>query len=415
MGLKSLFGRWISSAEHKLLRRQKRAAPRAPGEPPPWQYPDPFSGELVTPPNDVNPARLERAGLPVLGTLQDLTRATGLTWQKILWLAAPSTAYSGGSPHYFFFTLAKSGGGDRLILAPKPELKSLQRWIHHHILDLVPLSDCVHGFRRGHSTHTNALPHCDKEVVARFDLEDFFHSITYRRIRGLFRSLGYSTEVSVLLGLLTTFRPSSFPYEYMRHLPTLVWLRSMGSHHRTYRGYPTTPPFLPQGAPTSPTLANLIARNLDRRMEGLAGKFSATYTRYADDLTFSGGAAFRRDLGRFLPLVKRIVSGEGFFLARGKQRIRRKGGRQSVTGLVVNRRPNVPREAYRRLRVLLHKALTLGPERIRLEGTPFPEPIQVRNHLEGWVAYIHHVNPARGSRLKHLLDQVRWPEEGGAR
>ena len=150
-------------------------------------------------------------------------------------------------------------------------------------------------------------------------------------------------------------------------------------------------------------------------MEGLAGKFSATYTRYADDLTFSGGAAFRRDLGRFLPLVKRIVSGEGFFLARGKQRIRRKGGRQSVTGLVVNRRPNVPREAYRRLRVLLHKALTLGPERIRLEGTPFPEPIQVRNHLEGWVAYIHHVNPARGSRLKHLLDQVRWPEEGGAR
>jgi len=410
-----MIGRWLSSAEHKLLGGKKKGVRRTGGETPPWQYPDPCTGKLVTPPNDVIQEKLQAAGLPVLGTLDDLSRATGRTWQKLLWLASPSAQYSNGSPHYYFFSLPKAHGGERLILAPKSELKSLQRWILDHILNKIPLPPCAHGFRRGHSTLSNALPHCGKEVVVRFDLEDFFHTITYRRVRGLFRSLGYSKEISVLLGLLTTFRPDAYPYEYMRHIPQMLWMRSMGSARRSYRGYPTTPPFLPQGAPTSPALANLIARNLDRRLVGLAQKFGAGYTRYADDLTFSGNAGFRRDIGRFLPLVKRIVHGEGFYLARNKLRIRRKGGRQTVTGLVVNYRPNVSREAYRRLRVLLHKAVTLGPERVHLEGTPYRDPAVLRNHLVGWVSYLSHVNPMRGKKLKETLDQVQWPEEGQSR
>jgi len=410
LGLKRLFGRWLSSAESKLRRRKRRPA-RGPGELLPWQYPDPFTGEPVRPPNDVDAERLAAAGLPVIGTLSELAAATGLTWQTLLWLAGPSTACGSASPHYYFFSLPKSRGGERLILAPKPTLKRVQRWILEHILNRVPVGDCVHGFRRHRSILSNAEPHCGKEVVARFDLEDFFHTVTYRRVRGLFRSLGYSTEVSVLLGLLTTFRPKAYPYEFMRHVPHLVWLRSTSSSRRCYRGFPTTPPFLPQGAPTSPAIANLVARRLDRRLVGLARRFGADYSRYADDLTFSGQAGFRRDLARFLPLLRRIVREEGFYLASGKQRIRRKGSRQMVTGVVVNRHPNPPRDAYRRLRVLLHKAATEGPTGVYLDERRWVDPAELRHHLEGWVAHISNLNRAKGDRLKRVLARIKWPQQ----
>jgi len=412
LGLKRLFGRWLSSAESRLRRRKRRAA-RRPGEVPPWQYPDPFTGEPVTPPNDVDRERLAAAGLPVLGTLTDLAAATGLTWQRLLWLAGPSTACPSASPHYYFFSLPKARGGERLILAPKPTLKRVQRWILDRILSPVPVGDCVHGFRRHRSIRTNAEPHCGKEVVVRFDLEDFFHTVTYRRVRGLFRSLGYSTEVSVLLGLLTTFRPRAYPYEFMRHVPHLVWLRSTSSRRRSYRGFPTTPPFLPQGAPTSPAIANLVARRLDRRLAGLARRFGADYSRYADDLTFSGQAGFRRDLDRFLPFVRRIVQEEGFYLASGKQRIRRKGGRQTVTGVVVNRHPNPPRDTYRRLRALLHKAATRGPSDVYLDDRPWVDPAELRRYFEGWVAHVSNVNRAKGERLRTVLERVKWSQQVG--
>ncbi|MBN2492355.1 MAG: RNA-directed DNA polymerase [Planctomycetes bacterium] len=410
MSLKRWFGRWLATAEHRLERQ--RAEKRRAG-PPPWRYPDPFTGELITPPDDGDRDRLAAAGLPVLSTLEDLSRATGLSWQRLLWLAAPSSAYAGGSPHYTFFTVPKARGEPRIILAPKPALKSVQRWILRNILNRIPLADPVHGFRRGHGTRTNARVHCGKDVVATFDLEDFFHTVTYRRVRGLFRSLGYSTELSVLLGLLTTFRPAAFPYDYMRHVPTLVWLKSMSTARRSWRGHPTTPPFLPQGAPTSPALSNLVARHLDRRLAGLARRLGAAYTRYADDLTFSGHAEFRHGLARFLPLVKRIVREEGFYLATGKQRIRRKGGRQVVTGVVVNRRTNVPRETYRHLRVLLHKAAVHGPESVRLEPAAPTDPGVLRPHLEGWVAWVSHLNPARGARLRRTFEAIAWPAPSG--
>jgi RNA-directed DNA polymerase len=412
VGLKRWFGRWWKTDWKRWTRGDPN---RSSDEPPPWRYPDPFTGKPVQPVNDADPALLQAGGLPVLGTLADLARATGLPWQKVLWLAAPSTRYVGGPPHYYFFTLPKSHGGQRLILAPKPTLKTVQRWILDRILVHVPLPDPVHGFRTGRSTRTNAEPHCGKEVVIRFDLKDFFHTVTYRRIRGLFRSLGYSTEVSVLLGLLTTFRPDAYPYEYMRHVPHLIWLRSMSAEQRTYRGYPTTPPFLPQGAPTSPALANLVARGLDHRLAGLARRFEATYTRYADDLTFSGDRVLRRDIARFVPLVNRIARDEGFFVATRKQRIRRKGSRQSVTGVVVNQHPNLPRDIYRHLRVLVHKAATLGPNRVYLDRKGPQGPQRLRAYLEGWIAYLSHLNPTRGAELRARLDAVVWPTPGSRR
>lgn len=386
---------------------RRRADPDAP--PPPWRYPDPFTGDLVQPTDDGDPDRLARDGLPVFANLDQLARAMGRPWPRVLWLANPSSAYSLASPHYHLFTLGKPHGGERLVLAPKPELKAAQRWILRNVLDGVPLDDCVHGFRSGRSIATNAAAHRGRAVVVRFDLRDFFHAVTYRRVRGLFRSLGYSTEASVILALLTTFRPDAFPFTHRRHLSTLAWSDGVGQSRRAYRGFPITPPFLPQGAPTSPAIANLVARRLDRRLAGLAARTGATYTRYADDLTFSGDAELRGALRRFIPLVARIVREEGFEVAPEKRRVHRKGGRQTVTGLVVNDEVGVPRETVRRLRAIIHNAAVHGPDAVRLEGQRLPDPAALRAWLEGWIGFVGHVRAPQGERLRAAFDRIRWP------
>lgn len=395
MGLKRWFGQWFGGGG--MAPRPERV--RADSGPPPWRYPDPFTGKPIYPADDADRARLESAGLPLLTNLADLAAAMELPWQRVLWLASPSDRYSGGVAHYHVFTVPKTRGGPRLILAPKPSLKAAQHWILHNILESLPLGESAHGFRRGHSVVSHARAHCGREIVAQFDLEDYFHTVTYRRVRGLFRSLGYSTEVAVLLALLTTFRPEAYPHANRRHIPTLLWNHSMSTPRRSYRGFPTTPPFLPQGAPSSPIIANLVTRGLDRRLAGLARQFGASYTRYADDLTFSGDAPLRRDLGRFLPILKRVVREEGFFLAARKQRIHRKGTRQRVTGLVVNRHPNVPREDYRRLRVLIHRAATEGLAAVRIHPDTPADADAVRAHIDGWLAWLQAVNPGRAAPL----------------
>jgi len=120
-------------------------------------------------------------------------------------------------------------------------------------------------------------------------------------------------------------------------------------------------PHLPQGSPTSPALANLVSFRLDRRLDGLAARFGATYTRYADDLTFSGDGTLMQRAGRIIALVEAIAADEGFRVNDAKTRVRSRAQRQLVTGLVVNERPNVTRADYDRLRAVLHDANTNGP------------------------------------------------------
>ena len=162
-------------------------------------------------------------------------------------------------------------------------------------------------------------------------------------------------------------------------------------------------PCLPQGAPTSPALSNLLSKRLDRRFEGLARKFEATYSRYADDITLSGGAALRRGLRRLVPRLKSIVHNERFDLAPGKFRVSRKSGRQAVTGLVVNRTLNVPMQDYRALRAILHNCGKTGPAtQNRTEHSRF------REHLQGRIAHVTATNAARGRRLKQAFDAIAW-------
>jgi hypothetical protein len=164
-------------------------------------------------------------------------------------------------------------------------------------------------------------------------------------------------------------------------------------------------PHLPQGAPTSPAIANLVAFGLDVRLAAAAAAVDARYTRYADDLVFSGDAAFARRSLRFAALVGAIVEDEGFAVNHRKTRVMRKGGRQSVAGLVVNEHPTVPRDRYDQIRAMLHNCARLGPNSQNRERR-----VDFRAHVEGLVAWISGVDPGRGEVLEKALARIDWSQ-----
>lgn len=270
----------------------------------------------------------------------------------------------------------------RLIEAPKPMLRDLQRRLLDEVLAPIPVHERVHGFVPGRGVHTFAASHAGQEVLVSLDLRAFFSSITASRVYAVFRQAGYPEPVAHTLTALTTTRT---PAHVLRAAPDAT------------RAALLRRPHLPQGAPTSPALANLCAFRLDRRLTGLADRFGLHYSRYADDLAFSGtlGAKRTRDL---ITLVQGIAAAEGFRTRPDKTRVRRQGDRQLLAGLVVNARPAAPREDYDTLRAVLHNAGRDGLAAANRDGHP-----DFAAHLAGRVAWLAHRHPARAAKLHGLL------------
>ena len=322
---------------------------------------------------------LPNRGVPIFATPGDLA----------VWLGWSSSVLEGHADlHHWhrrqpgFRDYVVRWHGARLIEAPKDRLKRAQRRILTEILDGVPTHPCAHGFVRGRSVHTHAALHTGRAWVLRLDLRCFFGSIHAARVQGVFRSLGYPSRVAGLLtGLTTTWTPGDVTI-----------------------AYPWNQPHLPQGAPTSPALANAIAWRLDRRLHGLAVAEGCTYSRYADDLTFSGARPRRV----FLELVEQIVRDEDFALRHDKTRLRSQGTHQRVTGLVVNTTPGVARKQRDRIRALVHRAEHHGWGAVQVPDVADPEA-----WVRGWVSWIHAANPAHGAPLVARLAELdrRTPDE----
>jgi retron-type reverse transcriptase len=162
-------------------------------------------------------------------------------------------------------------------------------------------------------------------------------------------------------------------------------------------------PHLPQGAPTSPALANLSAWRLDQRLAGLARRLGANYTRYADDIAFSGDDVFAERTQTLLHVAKEIVESEDFAVNARKTRLMRRGARQQVTGIVVNDHLNVPRPSYDALKAILHNCARHGPAAQNRHGVP-----DFRAHLDGRVAWVEAVNPPRGAKLRRIFEAIAW-------
>jgi hypothetical protein len=342
-------------------------------------------------------------GVPQLGTTGDAALWLGEDGGSLEWLADWRGLARHDRPsclrHYIYQWLPKRAGGLRLVEAPKPRLKALQRRILHEILDRVPPHEAAHGFRPGRSVLSHARVHTGQAVVLRMDLEDFFVSVPAARVYGVFRTVGYPEEVSrVLTGLCTSRAPTA----EMPPPKAGATVAELSALYRTRQRYRAR--HLPQGAPTSPAIANLCAHGLDVRLSAAARAAGARYTRYADDLVFSGDEAFGRMGSRFPVLVGAIALEEGFHVQHRKTRLMRRCQRQEVTGVVVNAHPAVRRADFDRLRAVLHNCVRFGPV-----GQNRDDHDDFRAYLEGAVAWVGQVQPERGAKLQALLRRVEWP------
>jgi RNA-directed DNA polymerase len=336
-------------------------------------------------------------GVPKLRTFGDLAEWLKLTTEQLDWLADTRRQHDRtGIPvlqHYFYTFSPKRSGLPRLIEAPKPRLRFIQRRILHEILDLVPPHQSSHGFVRGRSCLTGAQIHAGERVVVSMDLQNFFTTVPSARVHAIFRCLGYPWAVARLLtGLCTTATPAS------------VFSRGPEGAAFDWRARKLFGvPHLAQGAPTSPALANLSAWHLDRRLAKLVHCFDANYTRYADDLAFSGGDRLQQKLDPFRRLVEAIIREEGFSLNSGKTRIMGRSKAQRITGLVVNEHVNISRRTFDDLKAVLHNCIKHGPGEQNRRNAP-----DFRAHLDGRVAWVETANPQRGAKLRRMFDRIRW-------
>ena len=303
--------------------------------------------------------------VPVIATPGALAEFLGIDLGQLEWLADCQARERAARPeplrHYRYRWMAKASGSLRLIESPKPRLKQTQRRLLDLVLTQIPPHDAAHGFRPGRSVSTFVTPHVGRSVVLKMDIRDFFPSITAARVLAIFLTAGYPEEVARLLAGLCT---NTVPREVMREMHRMVPVESPEGW-RSRRLF--VQPHLPQGAPTSPALANLCAYRLDARLDGLAHAAGAKYSRYADDLIFSGDEAFARAVRRFRDHVAAITLEEGFVVQHKKTRMMRQGVRQQTAGVVLNDHPNIPRPDFDELKAILHNCAA-RPERAESRG-----------------------------------------------
>lgn len=257
--------------------------------------------------------------------------------------------------HYTSYNIKKRSGGNRRITTPDKFLKRVQQEILFDILDFIDIDKHAMGFVKGRSIYTNAKKHLDSVCIVKLDLKDFFPSVKKEMI------------IKALDGKV------SAPHA----IAELVTVNDC----------------LPQGAPTSPCISNIVCIELDKKLTNLAAKFHARYTRYADDITFSSKT--NKQLDKIIPKTHSFVLRQGFDINYKKTQVMRRGSRQMVTGLVVNDAVNVPRTYARNLRAEIHKKKYIG---ISLDE---------QGRLAGVASFIYGANKKKGQKLYDDLDKLQ--------
>ena len=339
------------------------------------------------------PARVELASLELGLRLPDrgaVERLLAVDSGELDWLAdLQSRERRAPAPlrHYRWTALPKRDGV-RLLAAPKPRLKEAQRRLLRGLIGRIPLHDAAHGAVPGRSVRSTLAPHADAAVIVRMDLANFFPTITAPRVAGVLESVGVTAEVArIVAGLCTTV------------VPVQVWRElvppGVGDQHRLRMLL--REPHLPQGAPTSPALANAVLYRLDRRIAALAASFGGRYTRYVDDLVIGGDRRLPR--AAVIAAVTEVVRSEGFAVAPGKTVVLPGHRRQALLGAVINERPALPRWRRDQLRAIVHNCVVHGPESQHWS----------RDALLGHVSAAGAIDPVFGGRLRAEFDRIVWP------
>ncbi|MFV9691299.1 MAG: reverse transcriptase family protein [Desulfobacteria bacterium] len=314
---------------------------------------------------------MKKRGLRCIFNLSHLAHILSISPQKLNWLTNDRAG------HYICFHINKRNGKKRDIFAPKSHLKDVQRRILDDLLQRVRLNPHAQGFREKRSIVTNARRHIGKEVVVKMDVKDFFPSIGFDRVFGMFISLGYPRKVSLELTKLATHNGR-----------------------------------LPIGAPTSPAISNIICRRLDKRFSALGEKTGFEYSRYADDLAIS---SHDKKMTRMIPFYKEIMREEGFEVNEAKLKILRSGSRQKITGIVVNKKQNIDRKEIKRLRAVIwncsHKdirqEITMWARKTKKLKDPYGYTIdEFKSSLLGKINFVRMVNPEAGKKLLQQFEAL---------
>lgn len=287
-----------------------------------------------------NASLLFSKGLPLVFSAEHLSLLIGIDYQYLC-----SMAYS-TKKFYRCFTIKKKNGKNRYIYEPLPDLKTVQRWILDNVLENIPVSRYAKAYVKGVNLKHNARFHLRQDKVLSMDIKDFFPSITIKDVVLIFEEMGYLHNLAC----------------FMAHLCCL--------NNR-----------LPQGAPTSPYISNIRLANLDNRISDYTIKNNIRYTRYADDLSFSGSF----DQHVLIPIISKYVWEEGFRVNSKKTRVARKNTRQEITGIVVNSHMQISRNQRRQIRQAIYYIKKFGLE-----------------------SHVEHINERRGHYLNHLLGIVNF-------
>lgn len=307
--------------------------------------------------------KLDRNNMPIIYNLRHLRKIFNIRKKE-------QNKYFGNQRNeYRTFFIPKKNGGERKIEAPSDRLKDFQLWIKENILDKINISSSAKGFRKNYSILDNAKEHVNKDLVINLDLKDFFPSITYKMVYRIFAYVGYTNSVCHLLTQICTNREN----------------------------------VLPQGSPASPIISNIVALKLDKRLTVLCEKFKCKYTRYADDITFSGCV----NIKGILPIVEKIIMDEGFSINEEKIRLQYKNQRQEVTGLLVNEKISVSPNLIKEINNAIYYCAKFGVanhmEKIGCNKSFYKE------HLYGIAYFIKMIDLVKGNYYLNELDKIKWP------
>ncbi len=325
---------------------------------------------------ETNVQKLKGNHMPVIETDKELANFLQIDYNTLRYLVYHRDVIT--FDNYYRFDIPKKSGGIRHIAAPKTQLKTSQRQILEQILQNAEISDMAHGFIKSRSVLTSAKSHkTGPDLLINIDLDNFFPTITFERVRGLYQSFGYSGYISSLLAMICT---------YCERMP----LEIKGET----KYIKTSDRILPQGSPASPMITNIICRKMDSRINGLCQKLGLTYTRYADDMSFSYiGNTDNFSIGSFLNTINKIIESEGFHIKKEKTHILRKNNRQYITGIVINNEEiGVPKKWIKILKASIHNAQ-------KLKDSGGSVSCETKNEISGKIAWLKSVNEKRYQKI----------------
>lgn len=324
----------------------------------------------------------------LLGTREDVAKFLGGSLKNLSFLLYILPK----EKQYHDFSIPKKNGGKRQISSPISSIKRYQRELADILSEYYHVKSTVHGYVKGKNIKTNAIMHCNKRWIVNIDLKDFFSSIHFGRVLGVFKSkpFEFNDKVATLLAQICCFDGK-----------------------------------LPQGAPTSPIISNYVCRNLDNNLLNYAKKNKLTYSRYADDITFSTNmSSLPENLGkisedhelRLSDELLEIITNNNFAVNSTKVHYANRNNRQEVTGLIVNKKVNIKRTYIRRIRAMLHAWQKFGLSNAAIEHfnkysikTQIPDfpDLAFKKRITGQIGFIGHIKGSNDNIYRNLYKRIK--------